>query len=664
MATRPRASDEVRVADLDTRTSDAALVAGLLGTGARWDLPVRRERPWEAVEWATDDWDSVDWVEWWDHQLSETRRIVDDSRFGAGAHAERRGGAAQNDEVADDARAIRKPARDVAVDHALNLADEVLRREATLAAIRPRTDPFASPFVRPSSARRHTVGSDATAHYRTIRSALDHAREGDEIVVGPGLYREALDISLSVSLVGAGPRDAIVIRRPAADVQACIRIWAGEPELRNLRIECPVASSAKRVELPGLIAVLGGAPRLLELELAGAGVEFRGEGTAGVMAGSAIHDSFSGIWVRDGASPRIEGNELWSIILAAVEVRDVGTAPVVVGNRIHNEDGGGILVHSGASPRVEDNELSGIALPAIECRGAGTVPMISGNRIHDCMHIGIHVHSAATPRLEGNEVWGTVAAAIAVCDPGTNPDIRANQLHDGLAGGISVFDGASPRIEGNVVCRNAHAGVAVRGLATDPAVLSNKVHENASSGIWVHDGACPRIEENEIWANELAGIEVGGRGTRPQVLANRIFDGESGGVLIHDGATPQVGGNEVWGNALAGVEIQDGFSDPIVWANRVHDGLDRGILVHGGASPRLENNDVWANAGEGIVVDDAGSNPILTANHVHENDDDGIYVSGGSPTIVGNRVLGNAFMAIRVEEGATPTIRDNTVDDG
>lgn len=211
-----------------------------------------------------------------------------------------------------------------------------------------------------------------------------------------------------------------------------------------------------------------------------------------------------------------------------------GTAGAIGHSQIDENYYGGINVRDGASPRIEENEVSGNAVAgrAFSIHGAGTDPLVRANRIHDSHTSGIYVYAGASPRIEENEIWANASAGIDTRGAGTDPLVRANRIHDGNDCGIGVGGGASPRIEENEVWANASAGISISGVGTDPLVRANRVHDGQEgiyvwqgAGIFVSGGASPQIEENEIWANASAGIAIKDADTSPVIIRNAVQDG-------------------------------------------------------------------------------------------------------------------------------------------
>jgi len=359
--------------------------------------------------------------------------------------------------------------------------------------------------------------------YATISLAVEAAREGDTILVRPGRYLESVVVEgKTITIRGDGERDAIVVGWDKGLAFAMI-------ESRSTLSGITLVGGNPDPESEGAaLRVTGGAPLLDGLRvMRGRGIVFEG-GAAGKIEHSQIDGNDCGIFVGEGASPRIEENEIWANTLCGIEIADTGTHPLVRANRIHDGHAPGICVHGGASPQIEKNNVWGNDGPGIQIGEAATDPLVTANPNHDDHGPSIGFHDRGEARIEENEIWANAYAGIQIGGAETESLVKANLIHDGKTVGILVCNGASPRIEENEVCSNTAAEIDVYGAGTDPLVRANRLHDGEGSGVVIYDGASPRIEENEVWGNAHPGIEIGGPGTNPLVRDNRVHDG---GVL-------------------------------------------------------------------------------------------------------------------------------------
>jgi parallel beta-helix repeat protein len=448
--------------------------------------------------------------------------------------------------------------------------------------------------------RQLIVGADGSAIFGTIGAALAVAVDGDVILVRPGEYRESLVIDKSVTIQGHGPRERIVVR-PLTDYEPCIRIEGGEPHLLAITIDSTEFDDDEADEAgeddwlsdfggPGANAhllIVAGSPTIEGVDIRGpGGLAISARGTLATVRHCRISGSNCGIYVSEGATPRIVGNEVWDNAKAAIQIEDSGTNPLIRLNRLHDGREAGILIFKGASPRIEQNEVWGTR-DGIGVTGADTDPVVLSNRVHDNHRAGITIGMGASPRVEDNDVWGNDQAGIGIYGTetgssflalifdsiassrsGTDPLVRANRIHDGQGVGIFIAMGASPRIEDNEIWGNARAGIVSSDAGTDPIICGNRVHDGQTVGIDVSTGASPLIEDNEIWGNAVHGLYVSGTNTSPVITGNTVRDGLGHGVHVRDGATPTIHGNTFTGYSIP-IEVDDDAA-PTIGPNRTN----------------------------------------------------------------------------------------------
>jgi serine/threonine protein phosphatase PrpC len=195
-----------------------------------------------------------------------------------------------------------------------------------------------------SPSRTWRVGLEADADFPTIGEALAKAGATDTIHVGPGEYREALQLTTGVALVGSR---ASVLRPPLgapAEWTAITVKGASGGRVSGFRI---VASADER--LGTAVAVERASVELEDLEISGAaaaGVDFR-EGARGALRRSFVHrNGGSGLVIRAGAEPRVEFNVI-----------------------LHNGSGPpaapGVLVEPGGRPALAANGIGHNGGPAV-----------------------------------------------------------------------------------------------------------------------------------------------------------------------------------------------------------------------------------------------------------------------------------------------------------
>lgn len=183
------------------------------------------------------------------------------------------------------------------------------------------------------------------------------------------------------------------------------------------------------------------------------GVVSMGRATIVIEQTTIARNAGSGVILGEPApASRVEGctieaNADFGVLVGA------GRGATVVRNRIV-DNGVGIVVVDGATPRVEGNELAGNAT-GIGVRGEGSNPVVIGNTISGGRGAGVVIDEAAAGRFEGNTVAGTGGAGVWVDDHGTAPSFTGNHVSTSALAGILVTDGGGGEFRSNDLRGNA-----------------------------------------------------------------------------------------------------------------------------------------------------------------------------------------------------------------
>ncbi|MCK4900288.1 MAG: right-handed parallel beta-helix repeat-containing protein [Anaerolineales bacterium] len=170
--------------------------------------------------------------------------------------------------------------------------------------------------------------------YPTIQQAIDAAKDGDDVIVSPGSYKENIDFKgKDITVRSIDPEDGIVVKTTIIDggeKGSVVTFQSGE---------------TREARLVGFTITNG----------SGSEIAIFNEETI-IIAGG-------GILITGGASPTIEGNTIGrnhSQAGGGIAVFS-GTSPIIVGNTINNNDGdfggGGIIVGEDSSPIIQENTI-------------------------------------------------------------------------------------------------------------------------------------------------------------------------------------------------------------------------------------------------------------------------------------------------------------------
>jgi hypothetical protein len=283
-----------------------------------------------------------------------------------------------------------------------------------------------------------------------------------------------------------------------------------------------------------------------------------------------------------------------------------GTGSIIEGNFI-GTDSSGELVRGNSLDGLfisgsSNNTLGGTANSAIN--------VISGNNGN-----GVTINGA-------NATGNVVRLNIIGAD--TN---QQNLLGNGLAG-VLIDNGASGNTIGgtatgfvNIIAGSARAGVSIVSASAANLVQRNQIQQNNFSGVVLLAptntiGGNPNANlTNGLWLNKQDGVFL-----NTAAATNDLVQGNLIGVGFSNGKPTALG------NTLSGVSIGSGAS---------HNSI--------GGTPTVFGNDIDLNQGDGVRVSSGTGNSILT-----------------------NRIIGNAGLAIHLFPGANdnqqpPTITSATL---
>jgi hypothetical protein len=330
----------------------------------------------------------------------------------------------------------------------------------------------------------------------SITEAVAMAQDGDEIIVKPGTYDEAIIITADITLRGED-RDSVVIL-PAGDGPTYDDFWWGPASYSMLLLESDaVISDLTFARSSHDVVVKGGAPSIHDISMDGDNLVIYA-GSSATLADSTLRGS----WVHvDEQSPvTVEGSTFHAIVAntdntplvgGPVTIRDNTTqgiafngSALVEGNTLvagtesmfDEFYGSGIDVQAGEGWLIKDNTVKGFLRGTAIDVPRGAMGTVSGNTLTDNQ---IAIKTASDSVFEGNVVTGGET-------------------------GIATSLGAA-MLDGNTV-----TGVSGRGLALDghPTLSGNSSCDNGEN-LWVADGATPVIDDSNAICEDAPALADG-----------------------------------------------------------------------------------------------------------------------------------------------------------
>ncbi|HEY3452556.1 MAG TPA: nitrous oxide reductase family maturation protein NosD [Myxococcales bacterium] len=280
-----------------------------------------------------------------------------------------------------------------------------------------------------AEARAGELRVGARERFATIGAALEAARPGDRVVVGPGEYRERLEVRTGVTLVGQGEPRLI-----GPGKGAVVRIVAPDVELRGF-------------------SVTGSGSDMMRSD---AGI--RVEGARAKVVGNRVHGNLFGVYLHGCEDARVEDNEITGRAELDVGSRGPGIhlydsrGATIARNRVSLVRDGVYFDHSDQN-LVQGNDFSRLryAIHYMFCADNRFV----GNAMHDSVG-GAAIMYTSRVSFEGNRVYrnrdGFNAFGLLLKDCEDSRAAR-NSIVDNVTG--IFLEGAHRNLfEGNLVAHN------------------------------------------------------------------------------------------------------------------------------------------------------------------------------------------------------------------
>jgi len=473
---------------------------------------------------------------------------------------------------------------------------------------------LAGATLQPAVAATLRVPQDHTS----IQAAVDAAAPGDTILVSPGKYPERLRLKPGVTVRSAGD-----------DAQGSDGLKRAEATVLD--------GGGQKGNQPGVVLAEGST--LDGITVTNVGLydeavwkkhsDSRGEELGDDEGAVRAEGTIPAIRIQ-GVSCTVtncivhHNGDVGIGILGAEKTR---TAPLVVGNLVFRNLGGGIGVAAGAEPILRGNTCKENLRAGIGCRAAS--PVVTDNRCFQNIRAGIGCREGAKPVLRGNNCFKNRRAGIGIRMEGTAPVVERNECHENDMAGIGCRDRASPILRDNVCRRNKLAGIGCRDGA-DPLIVGNECRDNEMAGIGLQGKAVATILRNKCLDNGSVAIGVT-EGSTALISENDVSrtGGQPPLIAVKDGSTATIQGNRITGGGVAAVLVQ---GKATVSGNTFTGGGER------------KGNAVWVWEKATATITDNSFDGYRTA------------VSASKATVVirGNRVKGFQGTAILVRDSEKP----------
>ena len=490
---------------------------------------------------------------------------------------------------------------------------------------------------------------------KSIQLAINMIDTNGSISVDAGLYKEQLDFSKSVKIIGC--RDSISAKSSRAlpivvldslkackisvpvEIEGIVFTHNEKISFNNLntyirydkQFDSSTNSDDEDDELDSLLWIESDSilTNVGLLDSNKDGVTFS---TAnGEMSNSSISHCKHGIYCWKSSCPSITSTQISHCfntgILATRE-----SNPQITNCDIFDNNGAGISINDSASGIFSNCEIHNNTCDGVLACG-DTKGVLNNCHIHDNKQLGIWIREKAVPTIEkckihDNKTEGELYSGILI-DGDTKPKISdceifghlsngiwvrkqasgtyANcNIHDNIQRGVKIQDSASGTFSNCEIHNNTLQGISTCGDAKSSFKNCN-IHDNKRLGIWVREKATPVIEKCKIHDNKTEG---------------QLYSG----VLADEDSKPQINGCEIFGHLSDGIWVRKQAGGTYTNCN-IHDNEQRGVAIQDTASGTFKNCQIHDNKQLGIWIREKAV-PVVEKCKIYNNKTEGMFYSG------------------------------------
>lgn len=381
--------------------------------------------------------------------------------------------------------------------------------------------------------------------HKTIQAAIDAAQPGDIVAVAPGKYPERVRLKAGVNLRSRGDdaRGSDGLKRAEATV-----IDGGGKEGKQAGIVMAEGST-----LDGFTVTNVGAydEATWKKHFDSKGEELGDDEGATHAEGTIPAIGITGV---NCAVTNCVVHHNGDVGIGVLGKEKTKTAPLVTGNLVYRNMGGGIGVAEGSEAIVRGNTCKENLRAGIGCRNAN--PIVTDNVCSGNVRAGIGCREGAQPVLRGNTCLNNRRAGIGIRMEGTAPVVESNTCDENEMAGIGCRDGATPIIRKNRCRKNKLAGIGCRDRAK-PLIVGNECRDNEASGIGLQGKAEAVIQKNTCAGNKLVAIGIT-EGSKATITDNELSrtGGQPPLIAVKDGSSAIITGNRITGGGVAAVLVQ------------------------------------------------------------------------------------------------------------
>ncbi len=467
-------------------------------------------------------------------------------------------------------------------------------------------------FVNGCAAKKVLVIDQSGAgDYTSIREALNDWKEGQDLIVKPGVYDEQIILQTNMNLHGT---QGVTVRF-SGEGPAMVGRDASNVKVKNLALQKAGGSNHPVVLLNSTDL------SLTNSSISGSktsGIEMLRYGNLDMKNCVIQNNGYAGLFFHHEARADIKDVSI-SKNGRGIEVRKYPDGIPQNQTIYRDEEGASIKVQRAT---IEDNSFFGVGIQM------GSDIQLIENTIknngllkekvvlpRDAMggQAGVIVDNRSTVTMEKNTITGNENGILFLTSGGGQ--VLSNLISDNLKLGILVEGSSQPTISGNDIAKNGTGMQFKQGA--EATATGNRIRENKENGIEVLDSGRPVIERNWILRNEKVGVVIM-RASKPRLRYNLLVENGWHGILAAQTSKPVVANNTFYRNAKIGAWFLENSEGAFVANVVVGSAIGLSIRKNLEVKPRIRGNCVWGNTQreyEGFLEIpgfDISKNPMFT----------------------------------------------------
>ena len=488
------------------------------------------------------------------------------------------------------------------------------------------------------------VGRGSNAVHSSIGEAIRAAKEGEQIVVDPGVYPESLTVAKNVSILAdCGPGEQVKITGDGSG-EPTIRIKSGSVLLSGLSISW--------------------SPQALQRSLSS---NNNNNNNNAVGAGASAIDGVGGgekdagargccLEVVAGGLALVDSSTFLGPCAYGVFVHPLGRANLQK-CRIKGTSAAGVTCAGSITMQLCDVENPGAVGIGVVGEAIGMVRRCIVKGAGDC---GILVQDMARGTWTGNEVYNCGLAGVAISSIHPEAIFRVTTSCDNVEAGLLIYGGGRPTISGAKLFRNAVAGLVIIE-ESDPNVSGCQLKENAGCGILLDGQAKGQLRLCEVQNNTLAGVAIKG-GAETVIEDCSICGGSDSGVVVYDGGKGVVRDCKIEGNAAAGVTISKA-GNPLIQRCKISKNAKGGACIVDAGLGKFDGCEIHENKAAQVQIATCREpwEPVFDECDIHHGDGCGVMIrSGGSASLRKCKIRNNGLIGLLVASAGAYVLTTDT----